>query len=274
MNVLGIAARLPTSRLIISPLYSPFKASPSSHIIQQTKSFSSSLINQVRKGNDKYYKILKYVKPIDSTVYQAGQEIPRGFKVPGQKKLVPDYEYETMYFKRQNRGLFGGLQRKRSKNCSEAKNKTLRFHLPNVQKSKLWSETLNKAIQVKVTTKVLKTITKEGGLDKYLLKDKPARTKTLGLLGWKLRYEVLKKQEFNQLPVINNQQVFYIHKDGKQFTVGKYKLLNELYPLVQRDSYYPIGPVEFKRNHNYLTIEEVVNKLEEYSFDFSKVTVA
>jgi large subunit ribosomal protein L28 len=41
--------------------------------------------------------------------------------------------------------------------------------LPNVQNKNLFSETLNKFIEVKVTTSVLRTIDKKGGLDKYLL---------------------------------------------------------------------------------------------------------
>ena len=69
----------------------------------------------------------------------------------------------NLVFKRQNRGLYGGLQRKRSKSCSEYLNKTLRAHRPNVQWTKLWSETLNKRLRLRVATRVLKTISKEGG---------------------------------------------------------------------------------------------------------------
>ena len=37
----------------------------------------------------------------------------------------------------------------------------------------------------------MRTIKKCGGLDQYLLGDKPARIKELGLFGWKLRWRVM-----------------------------------------------------------------------------------
>lgn len=58
----------------------------------------------------------------------------------------------------------------------------------------LWSETLNRKISIKMTAKVLKTISKEGGIDNYLTKEKSARIKELGPTGWKLRYRVLKEK--------------------------------------------------------------------------------
>ncbi|KAK6201064.1 uncharacterized protein RJT21DRAFT_120035 [Scheffersomyces amazonensis] len=266
MNVFGMM--LGPSRYMV-----PRMASSNILSITASRSLSSSLVNQGPRS-DKYWKLLKYVKPIDKTVYSAGEAIPKGVRLAKTKKMYPDYEYEPTFFKRQNRGLFGGLQRKRSKNCStKGFNKTLREHLPNIQRAKLWSETLNKSLSLKVSTKVLKTITKEGGLDSYLLKDKPARIKTLGVLGWKLRYDVMKRQEKNQLPKTSNYQVQYIHKDGKQIKVGKYKLLDILYDYVRRDSYYPIKIVDFKKAHYHLTIEEVVEKLESYSYDFTPVIV-
>lgn len=224
---------------------------------------------------DKYYKILRYTKPIDTTVYKAGDAIPKGVRVPKYKKLEPEYAYETTFFKRQNRGLFGGLQRTSSKSCSaNGKNKNLRTHLPNIVKTKLWSETLNKLIQTHVTTTVLRTITKEGGLDKYLTKDKPARIKTLGLKGWKLRYQVLKAREAEKLGSKDGKKIYYVHPtDGKQITVGRGQLLRELYPLVYKDSYHPIEWKHFVKHHTVLTTQELVEKLESYNYDFSPITV-
>lgn len=242
---------------------------------------SSSLtygIRQYHKNTvalEKYYKITRYTKPIDTTKYKAGDS-REGLSIPFFKKKYPDYAYETMFFKRQNRGLYGGLQRTRSKTCSESRNKNLRSHVPNVVKSKLWSETLNKAIHTRVSTSLLRTITKEGGLDNYLLKDKPARIKTMGLKGWKLRYEIMKKKDLESLPKVEKDgklhQVYYIHDDGKRIVVGKNKLLKELWNYAQRDTYTPITWKEYLRNHSYLTLKELVSKLENYGFDFAKVT--
>lgn len=242
-------------------------------IVGACRNLSTSPTMLARTTNDKFYKILKYVKPIETRQFQVGQEIPKGVRIPSQPREYPLYPYETMFFKRQNRGLYGGVQRKRSKTCSEAGNKGLRVHLPNIQKSKLWSETLGKLIQTRISTKVLKTINKEGGLDNYLTKDKPARVKTLGLKGWKLRYDVLKAQEFAQLqdPLLG-KTIYYVHQDGKRFVVGKQRLLSELYELVKRDSYTPVEPHVFRRGHSYMKTGEIVKLLEGYKFDFKKVT--
>ena len=42
-----------------------------------------------------------------------------------------------------------------------------------------------------MTTRVLRTIDKCGGLDEYVLGEKPARIKELGMLGWSLRWSVM-----------------------------------------------------------------------------------
>lgn len=43
-----------------------------------------------------------------------------------------------------------------------------------------------------MTTRVLRTIDKCGGLDAYVLGDKTARIKELGMLGWSLRWRVMR----------------------------------------------------------------------------------
>ena len=45
---------------------------------------------------------------------------------------------------------------------------------------------------MKVQARVLRTIDKVGGLDEYLLGDKPARIKELGVEGWRLRWRILR----------------------------------------------------------------------------------
>jgi large subunit ribosomal protein L28 len=44
---------------------------------------------------------------------------------------------------------------------------------------------------------VLRTIDKCGGLDEYLLGEKPARIKELGMLGWSLRWKVMRTDWYN-----------------------------------------------------------------------------
>lgn len=221
---------------------------------------------------EKYFKITKYAKPVDSTVYKAGDSLPRR-SIPKQKPAYPEYKYETMFFKRQNRGLYGGLQRKRSKTCSESGNKNLRAHLPNIVKAKLWSETLGKQIKTRVSTKVLRTITKEGGLDQYLLKDKPAREKTMGLKGWRLRYDIMRAQEIKANSEGSPTTVYHILALGKKITVGRSKLLRALYPYVYRDRYEPLEWRDFLKHHCVLSTEELVGKLEEYGHDLGPITV-
>lgn len=223
---------------------------------------------------DKYYKITKYAKPVPKLDYKAGDVIPANQKItiPPNRRHYPIYEYETLFFKAQNRGLYGGLQRTSSNTCSEAGNKNKRSHKPNVVTASLYSEILDKVFKVKVATRVLKTIEKEGGLDRYLLKDSPARTKTMGKVAWRMKYDIMKKLEDSELPVINGKTVYFNHGSHK-IVAGKKKLLKHLYPLVYRDSYEPLDYKLFLRNYSWKTAEEVCEDLEKYGFDFRKVSV-
>jgi len=54
-------------------------------------------------------------------------------------------------------------------NVSHAHNKTRRRFLPNVQKTTLLSDALGQAVSLKLTTRAIKTIEKNGGLDAYLM---------------------------------------------------------------------------------------------------------
>ncbi|CAH6723683.1 54S ribosomal protein L24, mitochondrial [[Candida] jaroonii] len=221
---------------------------------------------------DKYWKVTKYVKPIDTKVYEAGEVISRNTHVPKSRVHYPEYPYEALMFKQQNRGLYGGLQKKSSKTCSEYGNKNLRTHSPNIVKTKLYSEVLDKVFQLKVATRVLRTITKEGGLDKYLLKDKSARIKTMGKVGWRIRYDIMKKLQLNELNEGNNtpNTVYHIDNEGRKFIVGKKKLMNELYQFVKSDSYVELSFNDFLIKYNWMNIDEVIESLEKHNFDFTK----
>ena len=55
-------------------------------------------------------------------------------------------------------------------NVSNAKNRTRRKFLPNLQSVKLHSQILDKFITMKICVRSLKTVEKNGGLDTYLMK--------------------------------------------------------------------------------------------------------
>lgn len=69
--------------------------------------------------------------------------------------------------------------------------KTRRQWHPNIFTRKLFSRALNRNVQVRVSARVLRTIDKLGGLDEYLLGEKEARIKELGVSGWWLRWAIM-----------------------------------------------------------------------------------
>lgn len=239
----------------------------------QTRSIHQS-IPLAHKTSKTYHRLSKYVRQVQTNEYQAGEEIVKGMSIPESKPELPVYQFESRFFKRQNRGLYGGLQRRTGHTCSEAENKNKRTFLPNIVNKRLWSEALNKAVKLRVSTKVLKTITKEGGLDEYLTKESATRVKTLGLKGWELKYKVLKGREFSQLPTYGSTQVYYIHGDGKEIIVPKGELLEILYSFASRDSYVEINHSKFIKESSLLDFSEIVNKLENYGFDFTPIVVS
>ncbi|RCK54799.1 54S ribosomal protein L24, mitochondrial [Candida viswanathii] len=254
-------------------------------ITQSVRHFSVTSPTLVRRTYDRFYKITKQLTRIDKTDYQPGQERPKYLSVPKEMPKYPKYDYETRFFKRQNRGLFGGAQRKRSKTCSEYFNKNLSARRPNVLKTSLWSETLNRRVRVKITANVIKTIHKEGGLDQYLLKSTPGRIKTMGLKAWQMRYDLLKVQERKERGTVRatevgkdgkrvnkgTREVKYIHPGGLKFYASRAKMLKKLEYVVQRDSYFPIKPYTFERRYGWWSYEQIVEKLQEHNWDFSDV---
>jgi len=106
---------------------------------------------------------------------------------------TPPYPYgPARWYKKSNKGLFGGQTIQFGNNVSKiTKTKTRRSWRPNVQNKKLWSEALGRHLKLKVTTRVLRTIDKCGGLDEYLLGEKSQRIKELGVTGWSLRWRIM-----------------------------------------------------------------------------------
>lgn len=54
-------------------------------------------------------------------------------------------------------------------NVSHAHNKTRRRFLPNVQNTSMLSDALGEAVRLKLSTRAIRTIEKNGGIDAYLL---------------------------------------------------------------------------------------------------------
>ena len=53
-------------------------------------------------------------------------------------------------------------------NVSHANNRTRRRFLPNLQSTRMYSEALNRQINLRVSTSAMRTVEKHGGLDPYL----------------------------------------------------------------------------------------------------------
>lgn len=113
---------------------------------------------------------------------------------------VPPYPYgPSQIYKQSNFGLYG-LQKIRFGNIVSKKNeiKTRRHWRPNVHFKRLWSESLGMHIRVRITTRVLRTVDKCGGLDEYLLGSKARRIKELGMGGWKLRWRIMQTDKVKE----------------------------------------------------------------------------
>ena len=60
-------------------------------------------------------------------------------------------------------------------NVSHANNKTRRRFLPNLQETRLLSDALDQMVRVRLSTRALRTIEINGGLDSYLLSTSDTR---------------------------------------------------------------------------------------------------
>jgi ribosomal protein L28 len=108
-------------------------------------------------------------------------------------EIVPVYPYgaPTLY-KQSARGLYGEQRIRFGNNVSvKGKNKSRRSWRPNIQMKRLFSKALNRFVQVRVSSRVLRTMDKLGGLDEYLLGEKETRIRELGQSGWWLRWAIM-----------------------------------------------------------------------------------
>lgn len=184
---------------------------------------------------------------------------------------TPPYPYgESHIYKQSNRGLYGGKIPQYGHKISEWGNKHVRVFHPNVQRVSLWSDALKRTLRLKVVTSVLRTITKEKGLDNYLLKDTSARIKELGPTGWRLRFLVLKKMELNEqlspkaIGNLSDGSPYYAVVNGQAVFVGRSRLVKELSRAVGK----PLRQVYAE--HRASTPEELLKALGENGVDTSQ----
>jgi len=106
---------------------------------------------------------------------------------------IPEYPLgERQVYKQANTGLYGRARVRFGNNVSEDHGiRTRRKWRPNVQTKRLWSESLGCFVRTRLTTRVLRTVDKLGGLDAYLLGEKTRRIEDLGPWGWKLRWRIM-----------------------------------------------------------------------------------
>ena len=113
---------------------------------------------------------------------------------------IPTYPYgPRRVYHQSNTGLYGSALIRFGNNVSKRNEiKTRRKWRPNVQQKRLWSKSLGVFVRTRVTTRVLRTIDKVGGLDEYLLGHKAARVKELGPWGWMLRWRIMQTDEVRE----------------------------------------------------------------------------
>ncbi len=63
-------------------------------------------------------------------------------------------------------------------NVSHANNRTRRRFLPNLQEASMFSDALQRQIQVRLCTDAIRTVEKRGGIDAYLLSTASAKLGT------------------------------------------------------------------------------------------------
>ena len=74
-------------------------------------------------------------------------------------------------------------------NVSQAKNRTNRRFVPNLQKVTLYSDALRKEVKLRISTRALRSVQHNSGLDNYLLSRADAKLAPVGL---KLKHQIQK----------------------------------------------------------------------------------
>lgn len=147
------------------------------------------------------------IRPSITASRSFSSTIPRSISLQLEKNdpdvvadTIPAYPYgPAQWYKQSNLGLYGGKVIQFGNNVGpKSKYKTRRSWHPNIFNKRLYSRALGRHIQLRVSTRVLRTIDKLGGLDEYLLGDKEARIKELGITGWWLRWAIMQTPKIRQ----------------------------------------------------------------------------
>lgn len=245
------------------------------------RSFSTSIVATARAYKSVVNRQLRQFPKLEE-----GDLKPRSVRIPKEMPKYPEYPYgSAQIFKRSDSGLYGGQVTGFGNQVSEMRNKSRRTWIPNAIHKQLWSEALNRMIKIRLTTRVLRTITKEGGLDRYLTKDSSARVKELGLFGWRLRYDVLKAQEaqargpnykVSQLPTGDSVKCYY---EGQyrgqpiQLTVGRRRLIQLMFDTVKFNTPGELKFSQFSTARASTSFEELLKECEKYEIDLTAASV-
>ena len=121
-----------------------------------------------------------------------GSDIPIP-TLSGEHPEIPPYPYGArQVYHQSNSGLYGQARIRFGNHVSKRHEvKAPRSWRPNVQRKRVWSPSLGVFVRIRMTTRVLRTIDKAGGIDEYVLSAKPQRVKDLGPWGWKLRWRIM-----------------------------------------------------------------------------------
>ena len=116
--------------------------------------------------------------------------------IPPPQQKSQAYPYgPAQWYKQADTGLYGGQRIRFGNNVGpKSGTKTRRKWAVNVFRKRLFSKALNTMVQIRVSKRVLRTIDKVGGLDQYLLGEKEARVRELGLRGWELRWALMQTE--------------------------------------------------------------------------------
>lgn len=120
---------------------------------------------------------------------------PRSQKAMSFQGTVVCYGQRMQRMKRGFRGLYGNRMIQYGNKVSHAENKTRRRWKPNTQMKSVYSKALDEMLRFRMTTHVMRTIDKWGGIDEYLMRAKDDEIKFPKALEYKRRILEVRDQE-------------------------------------------------------------------------------